>query len=743
MKSLALVARRVVQRFGCTAVRISLFLPFVLYVLPVPPVGAQGSSIRVETFAFKPNGSVSVENSLGTTRVDVWDQQIVRVVAEKKGGGALFPSDLVLMGAQDTVIIQCRQGASPGRIDLMIYVPRRAHLQVNGGNWPIDVNGSLSSAIVETTAGNIGYQVPRADDARIEMQSIRGSVKSTIPLEVTDRAGTRGLQGRIGTGSASIFLTSQAGNITLGPSSKPSSAGELGGMLAANTQQRQSGVPANQPDPRGNTGSTSPRGAADDYDSSGDAFPPSHRAGGAPNRSAGGVANRNAGGWADIGGTQSTDNTSIEQKSGPFMRPREERNTSSGGAGLRVKIIPSNQPLGTTRDDNSIYDDRPIDDEPSSGSTGRRDRDSSTNADIGVSRSGGNPQPAPPYDRQSGGSRRPLPRDYDDRDNQIGAGSRSTPPPVLRRGENEEVEPVASTGRDTDAAETGAIKLNASVVNLNVVVTDRSGKAMPNLRKEDFQVTENGEDQAIEFFSSSTAPFNMVLLLDLSGSIQDKLDVVKAAALKFIEVIGPNDKVAVVTFTHEVRVISQLTNNKELLRNRIQMIPKAIGGTAFYEAMWFTLADTLRGTEGQRNAIVVMTDGVDSSLDRYNPAPTRVSFNRLAARLEESDALVFPIYLDTEYEEVFERQQSTTEAYATARIQLERIAELTGGQVFQAQEAKDLSNVYKQVAAVLRTVYSVGYYPTNGQRDGSYRKVRVGVNRNGVAVRTRRGYYAR
>ena len=81
----------------------------------------------------------------------------------------------------------------------------------------------------------------------------------------------------------------------------------------------------------------------------------------------------------------------------------------------------------------------------------------------------------------------------------------------MRRGDNEAAEPVASSRRDTEAAETGAIKLNASVVNLNVVVTDRSGKALPNLRKEDFQVMENGEDQAIEFFSASTAPFSASL----------------------------------------------------------------------------------------------------------------------------------------------------------------------------------------------------------------------------------------
>ena len=159
--------------------------------------------------------------------------------------------------------------------------------------------------------------------------------------------------------------------------------------------------------------------------------------------------------------------------------------------------------------------------------------------------------------------------------------------------------------------------------------------------------------------------------------------------------------------------------------------------------MWFSLFDTLRNTKGQRNAIVVMTDGVDSSLDRYNPMQSRVSYNQLARRLEESDVLVFPVYLDTEYEEVFERGNSSSEAYAVSRTQLEKLADISGGQMFKAEKVNDLSGVYKQVAAAIRTVYSVGYYPTNVERDGTFRKVRVTVDRNDAAVRTRRGYYAK
>src|SRR5205085_6248391 len=205
------------------------------------------------------------------------------------------------------------------------------------------------------------------------------------------------------------------------------------------------------------------------------------------------------------------------------------------------------------------------------------------------------------------------------------------------------------------------------------------------------------------------------------------------------DVLDANDKVAVVTFTDEIRVISQLSGNREELRRRIHAITESAGGTAFYEAMWFSLFDTLRGTKGQRNAIVVMTDGVDSSLDRYNPMPSRVSFDQLARRLEETDVLVFPVYLDTEYEEVFERGNSSSEAYAVARDQLQRLSEVSGGQMFKAEKASDLSGVYKQVAAASRTDYCVGYYPTNAQHDWTVRRLRVAGYRRDAAARSRRG----
>jgi len=403
---------------------------------------------------------------------------------------------------------------------------------------------------------------------------------------------------------------------------------------------------------------------------------------------------------------------------------------------MRVRIIPADSSPRQSRQATSVFD-QPDDgsEAPSNAGAARQSKPQPGSAQT--ARSDGY-EPAGASGRRADSTART--------DDEIASNnSRAGAPPVLNRSRAEDSNaPLANAGETrAKSSDEEAIVLKAALVNLNVSVTNRAGVALANLKAEDFAIAENNEPQKIEFFQPTTAPFNLVLVLDLSGSIKDKLDVVKSAALRFVDILGPNDKIAVVTFTDEIRVVTQLTNDRDELKRRIKAVDRSQGGTAFYEAVWFSLMDTLRGTRGQRNAIVVMTDGVDSSLDRYNPMQSRVSFNQLARRLEESDVIVFPIYLDTEYEEVFERGNSSSEAYAIARDQLERIAELTGGQAFKAEKFGDLSGVYKQVAAAIRTVYSVGYYPTNAERDGTFRRVRVGVNRADAAVRTRKGYYAK
>lgn len=653
-------------------------LAFVSCLLLVAGARAQGA--RIETFDLNPGGNVRIENARGATRVETWQLNSVRIVAERSEG-SLLASELALMKIENTVFINCRQSDQPGRIDLTIHVPSGSHLQITGGAWPVEVSGSLSSAVIETTSGQIRYHLPQTDSARIVMRSARGLVRSAIPLDVKERS-ARGLQGQLGSGASPIMLYSQSGQITLLPAreSAIAEAPRTSGPATETDNHRKTNSPATEAanHSRADAQKEAPRDQEVDPDSI--AIPPSQRS--QPDQGGGSVIF--SGGARDR--TKSTD-----YSVGPLSRSRQETESESGSMGIRVRIIPST-PSRPAREDRA-------EPEPA-------------------------PKPSYPNARPAG--------DYEPSDD----APREAP--ALRR-----AEPAAKTPAPPERSlDEDAVVIETSLVNLNVSVVNRSGKSIPNLRKEDFRVFENGEPQKIEFFASTNAPFNLVLLLDLSGSMRDKIEVVKSAALRFLEVIGPQDKVAVVTFSSQVNVVSELTADRNFLAAAIRAIESPEGGTALYEALWLALTRVLDKTRGQRNAIVVLTDGVDSSLQQFGYRPTRVTFDRLARRLEESDVMVFPIYLDTEQEQVFELGNSTAEEYEIARSRLAQMAELTGGQMFHAKRTKDLAGVYEKVAAALRTVYSLGYYPAR-ERDGSYRRVRVTVNHPDAVVRTRRGYYAK
>jgi VWFA-related protein len=768
-------------------------------------------------------------------------------VAEKKEpkGQPLLVSDLMLMSAGGDVVVKCNQTGAADRIDLTIYLPTSAHIQITAGTYPVEVNGSLGSAVVQTTTGDIGYRLPASAAARVSMHSARGVVRSTLPLNVDDRVGLHTLQGTLGDGAAPIMLDSKGGNITLLPGV---GIRHVASITDGQYSQADLGVAQQSEPPVERRRAARPGASA----SAADQDYPSKQPGATANQDPDSVTIQEPTPYQPrsaslpstnsetmLGGGGGSTHGSAVTKFGGIPRPSQTDITQENSAGLKVRIIPADSAAGgagdprypNQRNVDRIYAPDPADQsadpvgsdpdqqsgaQSSGGSQGSSQPPNrspqggnsvpSTTGETmlgggggsthgsAVTKFGGIPRPSQtditqensaglkvriiPSGTAAGDSgdprypeRKSADRIYNDPDEPAppqGTSPREThrvadPQPDAEAGTSEASEearsaeprttvdpsataPAASrTSRPAraKASDSDAIVLTSSLVSLNVTVTDRAGKILSGLKKEDFKISENGQEQQVDFFAPSTAPFNLVLLLDLSGSITDKIEVVKSAALHFLDVVGPEDKVAVVTFTRDVAVISNLTNNRDLLRKRIKAIKKPEGGTAFYEALWFTLAETLRGTEGQRNAIVVMSDGVDNSLERFNPAHSRVSFDQLARKLQGSDCIMFPIYLDTEYEEVFERGNSTSESYAIARDQLAHIADITGGRLFQAQHPEDLAGVYNQVAEALRTVYSVGYYPTNGQRDGSFRRVSIGVDKTGAVVRSRKGYYAR
>jgi VWFA-related protein len=293
--------------------------------------------------------------------------------------------------------------------------------------------------------------------------------------------------------------------------------------------------------------------------------------------------------------------------------------------------------------------------------------------------------------------------------------------------------------------ETETVRIETDLVDLNVSVFSRdSRQGVGTLQQKDFMVFENGAAEEITFFASASTPFDLVLLLDLSGSTSDKLDLIRKSARRFVEAARPVDRICIITFTNVPRVVAPFTTDHSELIKRIKKIEKPVGGTNFWDAMSFVLRDVLNESRGlRRSAVVVMTDGVDNALPDVPGDGSITSFAGLMEIIRRSGSIVLPIYLDTE-EEMILQGRGSPQAYFLARRQLLIMADESGGVIYQARRLEDLKGVYEQVMNDLSTVYSIGYRPANRQRDGSWRAVVVRLaGRPDLAARTKRGYYAR
>ena len=302
---------------------------------------------------------------------------------------------------------------------------------------------------------------------------------------------------------------------------------------------------------------------------------------------------------------------------------------------------------------------------------------------------------------------------------------------------------LAGIARSQDPIET--IRIDSDLVDLKVSVLGfASSTAPPILEPKDFLVLEDGVPQEITFFAAADAPFDLVLLLDLSGSNSKKLKMIRNSAKRFVDAARDVDRIALVTFTDQPALYSSFTLDRKKLKKNIDEMDEAIGGTNFWDSMDYVLRDLIpQGTDTRRNAIVVMTDGVDNALPEVDGPGSRLSFEGLLAKIRSSQTIVFPIYLDTEEENV-KRFNVPRSAYAQAREQLGQIAGVCGTPMYRAAQLSDLDAVYAQVVRDLSTVYSIGYRPTNKSLDGKWRAVEVHlIKRTDVFARTKRGYYAK
>jgi len=287
------------------------------------------------------------------------------------------------------------------------------------------------------------------------------------------------------------------------------------------------------------------------------------------------------------------------------------------------------------------------------------------------------------------------------------------------------------------------LRIDTDLVNLNVSVFNRnlSQPAIP-LQQKDFAVYENGVPQEISFFAAADTPFDLVLLLDLSASTADKIDLIRESAKRFVDAARPVDRIAIFTFTADIQAVSNLTSDHEALKKRIDHIRDPTGGTNFWDALRFVLEHGLGQSraEKRRSAVVVMTDGVDNALPDTYGEGSRTTFDELMQVVRSFDSIVLPIYLDTEKEANV--TGTPPGAYVIARQQLASLAAESGNQVYQARKVKDLKGVYEQVIRDLSTIYSLGYRPVNRVTDASWRTITVQlIGHPELSVRARHGYF--
>lgn len=315
----------------------------------------------------------------------------------------------------------------------------------------------------------------------------------------------------------------------------------------------------------------------------------------------------------------------------------------------------------------------------------------------------------------------------------------------------------SSSGEDDEV-----IRIETSLVMIPVTVFDRYGRFISGLRKEDFQIFEDGTPQKIEYFASVEQPFSVILLIDVSPSTRYKIDQIHEAAIAFTNYLRPDDKVKVVAFDSKVRVLSNFTSDRWELQKAIKK--SSFGdGTSLYEAVKYAL-DESRRIEG-RKAIVLLTDGVDTT-------SKKAGFNDTLREAEESDALIYAVRYDTYNDMAGNNSPSypgsrgarwdilisvilggrpsvpaggtsipagaTREDYVRGRRYLQELASRSSGRYFEATD--NLESAFANVAEELRRQYTLGYYPENPGQIGQRKRITVKVNLQNAVVRAKDSY---
>jgi len=279
-----------------------------------------------------------------------------------------------------------------------------------------------------------------------------------------------------------------------------------------------------------------------------------------------------------------------------------------------------------------------------------------------------------------------------------------------------------------------ATSVAPQLMRVNASVTDRSGRAISGMRNSDFSVYEDGSERRIVDVAPATEPFNLVLLLDVSGSVEERIDFIRKAARDFLNTASPQDRISIISFHDDIKVISAFSTDRRLLSKKLDEID-AGGATALWDALGYTLVYTLKPLRGERTAVVILSDGDDNK--------SFIPFPAILEATIESGALIYPLYVPSGLipEGSVPRPSITVDPMRTRYLTIttraaeegQKLATVSGGVFYPIKRLEDLQKAYDDVVAQMRTAYTITY--ASGADGKSHRRIRVRANRDGASVR--------
>ena len=270
------------------------------------------------------------------------------------------------------------------------------------------------------------------------------------------------------------------------------------------------------------------------------------------------------------------------------------------------------------------------------------------------------------------------------------------------------------------------------IINLSLSVTDARNNFVTDLAQRDFAVFEDGIRQDLSLFTHENLPISMVLMIDTSASMEEKLKTAQDAAIRFTKTLRPQDLAQVVQFNERATPLQTFTNDLGALEKAIRST-EASGPTALHNALYVSLKDLTRdkkAAELRRRAIVMLSDGEDTA--------SLVTDDQVLDLAKKSEINIYTISLRPA-----RAQDRARAAFSQAEYLFNALTRETGGRAYFPSSLSELDSVYDRIAEELRTLYSVGYISSNLRRDGKWRRIVVRVpEREGVQIRHKLGYYA-